>query len=122
MDSDRCSAPVLACPANSAPTRYEGCRTAEVTLLHAEGEVDIGTADEFVATIRARLGASRRVVVDLGGVTFMSAGGVSACLAAQREGRAVDCEVAFTNAQGIVGRVLDVLDVEQTLAGWIARP
>ena len=52
----------------------------------------------------------------------MGACGVSACLEVQREGRADGCDVATTGAQGLVARVLQVLDVEQTLSGWIGRP
>ena len=121
MDSDRCTAPALA-PAKGAPTRFEVSRNAEFTLVRVAGEVDPATADEFASTIRERFQPGGRVAVDLGGVTFMGACGVSACLEVQREGRAGGCDVAFAGAQGLVARVLQILDVEQTLSGWIGRP
>jgi anti-anti-sigma factor len=122
MDTDRCTAPALAPSAKGAPTRFEVSRGAHFTLVRAAGEVDSATADEFAATIRERFQPGGRVAVDLGGVTFMSACGVNACLRVQREGRAGGCDVAFAGARGIVGRVLEILEVEPTLSGWIGRP
>src|SRR3954452_3550781 len=118
MDSNRCDAG-SATPNPGAPAGDVLCRSQEVTRLPVAGEFDLATIDEFVAQIRERFVPGSRLAVDLGGVTFMSACGVRACLAVQREGREVDCDVAFTNPQGIVTRVLGVLDVEQTLLGWL---
>ena len=95
------------------------CRSENLIVLPVTGELDLATVDEFVAQVRARFVAGSRMAVDLRGVTFMSACGVSACLAVQREGRDVNCDVAFTNPQGIVTRVLAILDVEETLLGWL---
>lgn len=48
------------------------------------GELDIASAPEFLAAVRPRLG-ERRVVVDLGGVTFLDSSGVRALHTLSRE-------------------------------------
>ncbi len=121
MDSNRRGVDVAMRALASAPPHVELCRSAEFTVLPVSGELDLATVDEFVSEVRARFEPGSRIAVDLRGVTFMSASGVSACLAVQREGRDANCEVGFANPQGIVRRVFQVLDVEDTLLGWLSR-
>jgi anti-anti-sigma factor len=117
MDSNRGDAESVM--PDRGPSQGDVLCRSKVTLLPVAGELDLATVDEFVAQVRERFVPGSRLAVDLGGVTFMSACGVGACLAVQREGREVHCDVAFTNPQGIVTRVLGVLDVEQALLGWL---
>jgi anti-anti-sigma factor len=122
MDSNRRGAGVAVQDAPRRPPQVDLRRSAEFTVLTMSGELDVATVDEFASQVRARFAPGHRIAVDLCGVTFMSASGVGACLAVQREGRAVDCDVAFANPQGIVHRVFQALDVEATLLGWLDRP
>jgi anti-sigma B factor antagonist len=122
MHANRCAVRRSSPPAKAEPIRLKVHRNAEFTLIELSGELDVLTADDFVSMARARFEPSRRIAIDLGGVTFMGAAGVTACLAVQREARTADCEVGFANPQGMVARVLQVLDVQAILAGWIAGP
>jgi anti-anti-sigma factor len=59
-------------------------------LLIAQGELDIATAPELVATLQRLQAYRHAVVLDLAGVTFMDSTGlttlIDACLEAQRDG------------------------------------
>ena len=121
MDSNRRGVAVAVRALPSAPPRVELCRNDEFTVVTVSGELDLATIDEFVSEVRARFAPGSRIAVDLCRVTIMSAAGVAACLAVQREGRDANCEVAFANPQGIVSRVFEVLDVEETLLGWLSQ-
>jgi|SRR5215207_2925002 len=53
-------------------------------LLEVSGEVDVATAPVLVAAQSAALDVSRHVVLDLGGVSFIDATGLSALVAGHR--------------------------------------
>jgi anti-anti-sigma factor len=122
MDSNRCGAVSSVRPARDVPARFEGRRPADRASLRMTGELDLATVDEFVSRIRERIAPGNALTVDLRGLTFMSAAGVSACLSVQRDARASDCAVTFVHAQGIVARVLRILDVEAILSTGEGRP
>jgi anti-anti-sigma factor len=82
-------------------------RTVVLTL---DGEFDITDRAELeqatVAAVEAADGG--RVVVDLGGVTFMDSEAVAAIVLGYQAAVAAGCEYRLANAQGLVRRVLDI--------------
>jgi stage II sporulation protein AA (anti-sigma F factor antagonist) len=78
--------------------------------LAVAGEIDILTADGLRDTLVQALHRYRpiHVGVDLAGVTFMDACGVSALLKFAIAARRVDCAISVTNPQSNVYKVLEI--------------
>jgi anti-sigma B factor antagonist len=86
--------------------------------VRVRGELDILTAPELAAHVRHRLDASRpgdTMTVDLAGVGFLAAKGVSVLLEAKRDAEARGCRFAVVGCQPFAVEVLDVLGVRQEL-------
>ena len=103
---------------NAQPLRVEVRDGHAVRCVSVHGEVDLATVDVLVDVIREMFAAPGRLAVDLHGVTLMDASGIGACLALQREAKSSGCELGFARCRGIVARVVEVLELEQTFAGW----
>jgi anti-anti-sigma factor len=89
--------------------------TTEVSLC---GEIDLANAAEIEALLlRACAGPNRVVNVDLGAVTLIDACGLRSCLDAQRQAREEGRDLVFSAPQGIVARVIRVLELESVLLG-----
>ena len=110
MQSDR-YAPSRRCE------RPSTLREAGVTWVALSGEIDLTNAAEVSNRLCKVVDQSRRMVVDLEAVTFIDARGIEACVLAQRHARARGCVMRFANAQGIVARVIEILDLEAVLLG-----
>ena len=92
-------APILIAVARTGPGRV----TAAVT-----GEIDLATAPHLEATLRDAIAGyrPRSLVVDIGGVAFLDAAGVTALIRTYAYAARVD--ISLTNAQPIVVRVLAI--------------
>lgn len=56
-----------------------------VTILHLEGEIDIGSATDFKeALLQSIAGGARRIVIDATEVTFMDSSGLSVLIVGER--------------------------------------
>ena len=87
--------------------------TAEV---RAVGELDVATAPQLVECLDAQLGAGAAIlVVDLGGVTFCSAAGLGALIAARHRAQAARAELLLGDCSIPVLRLL-------ALAESVGRP
>lgn len=112
MLSDRYSDSSI-CTRASAPSRVAGTTTVS---LH--GEIDLANSMDVVEELcRYLVGPSRSICVDLGGVTFMDCRGIDGCLEVQRRARLAGYDVRFANPQGIVARLILMLDLEAVLLG-----
>ncbi len=61
------------------PFRCELTQRDDVTLVRPEGDLDMGTAEEFEGYLRqAHAGGATRIVVDLRGLNFMDSTGITA--------------------------------------------
>jgi anti-sigma B factor antagonist len=78
------------------------------------GEVDLLSAGELERWLRRVITESscRTIVLDLGGVEFLAARGVSVLLAAERAAEEAGRDLQVTNAQGLPARVLTLLGLE----------
>jgi anti-anti-sigma factor len=78
------------------------------------GEVDLLSAGELERWLRRVIAESscRTIVLDLGGVEFLAARGVSVLLAAERAAEEAGRDLQVTNAQGLPARVLTLLGLE----------
>ena len=92
-------------------------REPAVTRVPLSGEIDLTNAAAIGARLCAVVDGSRDVVVDLHAVTFMDARGIEACVLAQRHAHVHGCDMRFTNPQGIVARVIEILGLEPVLLG-----
>ena len=97
------------------------------TIVKLVGEVDMLTAPLLAERLDEHLHEdARQVVVELTGVTFLSASGLSVLLAADRCARTRGVEFSLAGCDGIVRRVFeaaglenrfDFIDSRQALAG-----
>lgn len=85
----------------------------DVHLVRLLGEIDVAVAPGLAARLTAIAGST--IEVDLSGVTFLDARGLSALLAARR--RVTDAGHAFhlRGAQGIARRVFELCGLEDAL-------
>ena len=77
--------------------------------VSVSGEVDIATVEEFLAAAGSCLdGGATRVVVDLGGVTFIDSSGLGALVRIRNQALENDAEVVLDNVPATVDRLLQV--------------
>jgi anti-anti-sigma factor len=81
------------------------------------GEIDLGTHDELLSTIRAAIGRPgvKRLVVDLSQTSFMDAAGIRALLAGREAAGTADVGYRVVGMAGMVRWVLDVTGVMEAL-------
>jgi anti-anti-sigma factor len=78
----------------------------ESSILEVDGEVDLDTAERFRDAL-TRAQQSRRVVVDLSGVSFMDSAGVNAIIGAYNR-VPQDGELRVVHLQANVRRVFEI--------------
>jgi anti-sigma B factor antagonist len=78
------------------------------------GDVDLLSVGELERWLRHVIAESRcrTIVLDLGGVEFLAACGVSVLLAAKRAAEEAGRDLQVRNAQGLPARVLTLLGLE----------
>jgi anti-sigma B factor antagonist len=78
------------------------------------GEIDLLSVGELERWLRRVVAESRcrTIVLDLGGVEFLAARGVSVLLAAKLAAEDAGRDLQVTNAQGLPARVLRLLGLE----------
>jgi len=96
----------------------------DTLVLAVRGEVDLSTIARLRAALRAHLdAAARRMIVDLTGVDFLCAGGLSVLVAIQEMATASGCDLRLVASTRVVQRPLtvtgldDVFDIRPDLAG-----
>lgn len=79
-------------------------------LLALDGEFDITDRAELEeATVAAVTAAERgRVVVDVGGVSFIDSEAVAALIVGYQAASAAGCEYRLTGARGMVRRIFEI--------------
>jgi len=88
-----------------------------IVVLTVVGEVDMTTAPELTRAFAAVPDSSRRVIVDLGGVTFLDSSGLNALVRGRRELAAGDVELrVVAPAAGAVRRVIEITQLEESLS------
>jgi anti-anti-sigma factor len=123
----------------SYQTVVEHARAVRVAFA---GEIDMSTADgvDVIVADALRSHAPRHLCVDLTQVRFMDSSGIHALLRCRDRAADAGCELAVTNPQPIVYRVLEVTGLLEVLAvtpgdgaevveagdrggaGWLAAP
>jgi anti-sigma B factor antagonist len=84
--------------------------------VRLDGELDCSNCDELTQLLhKAVNGGHRKVVVDLGGVTFMDSSGLRCLLQAAEHASDRDAQLVVERASGIVRRVLAVTGAEKAL-------
>src|SRR3954447_20466331 len=90
-------------------------RSGATERVAITGEVDLLSVGELERWLQRVIVESRcrTIVLDLGGVEFLAARGVSVLLAAKRAAEEAGRDLQVRNAQGLPGRVLRLLGVER---------
>ncbi|MEV6876176.1 STAS domain-containing protein [Amycolatopsis sp. NPDC051128] len=90
--------------------------TAEATVVAVRGEIDLAVLGRLRSRLEEEIGlAPRALVLDLTGVTFCGAGGITELLAAASEARARGVPFAIAAAHRAVLRPVSALRLEQVL-------
>jgi anti-sigma B factor antagonist len=94
-------------------------RSGATERIAITGEVDLLSIAELERRLRRVIAESRcrTIVVDLGGLEFLAARGVSVLLAAKLAAEEAGRDLHVTNAQGLPARVLRLLGFES----WCQR-
>jgi anti-sigma B factor antagonist len=89
-------------------------RSGATERVAITGEVDLLSVGELERWLRRVIAESRcrTIVLDLGGVEFLAARGVSVLLAAKRAAEEAGRDLQVRNAQGLPARVLTLLGLE----------
>jgi anti-sigma B factor antagonist len=89
-------------------------RSGPTERVAITGEVDLLSVGELERWLRRVIAESRcrTIVLDLGGVEFLAARGVSVLLAAKRAAEEAGRDLQVRNAQGLPARVLTLLGLE----------
>jgi anti-anti-sigma factor len=88
----------------------------ETTVLVA-GEIDLGSGQRLLEYAREAIRQhGPRLAVDLAGVTFMDCGGVMVLLSIRTRAHRLGGYLSVVAASGAVRRVLDILELDRTLA------
>jgi anti-anti-sigma factor len=114
------SAPLRPSFSMDARVDPDGC--CEVRLA---GEIDIATVEDLIALGLCCLRQSTvgRLVIALGDVTFIGAGGLGALVRLRKEGRALDKAVELTAVPAAVTRLLGITGLDSVFVlPAIARP
>jgi anti-sigma B factor antagonist len=72
------------------------------------GELDLATAGQFEAALRAAIGAARLVLLDMRGVSFMDSTGLRAILDATERARAQGGRLVVAGASAQIETLLDI--------------
>jgi anti-sigma B factor antagonist len=89
-------------------------RSGATERVAITGEVDLLSVGELERWLRRVIAESRcrTIVLDIGGVEFLAARGVSVLLAAKRAAEEAGRDLQVRNAQGLPARVLTLLGLE----------
>jgi anti-anti-sigma factor len=80
-----------------------------VTLIRIQGNLDATTAQEAAARFAKEIEAGHiNLVIDFGGVTYLSSAGVRAILAAMQDARTAGGDVRLAGAEGNIKRVIEM--------------
>jgi len=86
---------------------------AEVTIVHVAGEVDLASAPELAATLKAEATPHVRLVLDLTGVPFMDSSGLRELLVFSRE--LGDRLAVVVEPDSAVRHLLDIAEVAERI-------
>ena len=79
----------------------------DTSVVHVTGELDIATRNQLVSA--STVGRAPKVVIDLGGVTFMDCSGYGSLVAARRFIRGEGRGLTITGQTGQPARFLDMI-------------
>jgi anti-sigma B factor antagonist len=85
------------------------------TLVHVEGELDLGTAPKLSDQLEAPTAAGKRVVLDLTGCGFIDSSGLRTLLSARSAAASSGGSLALVIADPNILRVFEVASLDQVL-------
>lgn len=88
----------------------------EVVVVIVSGDIDVESQEGLVRQASAQVHRCRHLVLDLSGVGFLAASGVSALMEIERRTRAADVELRIVGVTGRpIARPLEVLGLTDLL-------
>jgi len=103
-------------PLAESPLAIDVRAESGVTVVHMGGELDVSSRQAFASALCPLLRPGERVRVDLSAVRLLDAGTIGLAMTMQADARASGAELTFVNAQGVVARVLAILDPDSKLS------
>jgi len=91
------------------------CNHAGTFILTVSGELDAATRDRVTAAAATDTNGARECLIDLSGVTFIDASGISGLLNFQRHLRRRDATVTLVGVRPEIERVLRIAGVDDLL-------
>lgn len=94
------------------------------TVLEVAGEVDLSTAEQFAEAVDAAAGDAsvERIIVDLGGVSFMDSAGLRVLVTGVKAAEARGAKLVATDAQPQVKKVFQLTGLDEILGLTDAGP
>ncbi len=86
---------------------------SETVILHLTGDIDSNTAPELKARLLSLMGQVRGIILDFGGVEYVSSAGWGVVLARIKEQRSRGGDIVFARMNSEVNSVFELLDLEQ---------
>ena len=86
-----------------------------VSVLRAEGEIDIAAVDDLIEQMRSSLAEADAIEVDFDGVTFIDSSGLGALVLIKKEAAAQNKDFALVNVHSTALRLLQVSGLYDTL-------
>jgi anti-sigma B factor antagonist len=88
---------------------------AGVLVVTVSGELDAATRDRVTSAVAAHANGARECVINLSGVTFIDAGGISGLLKCRGHLHHAEATVTLVGVRGQVERVLRLAGVDELL-------
>jgi len=78
------------------------------TVVRVAGDLDLAAVEDFVEVVRACLGRSEGVELDLGGVSFIDSSGLGALVRSRKEAESQDKTLRLSNVSETTHRLLNL--------------
>jgi len=88
---------------------------SDALLVTVSGELDIATRDRVSDAVAATANGTRECVIDLSGVTFIDASGITGLIECRNHLHHPEAAVTLVGAHGHVERVLRLAGVDEAL-------
>lgn len=95
--------------------RIDAFHSEGVLTLSIRGEIDMSSAPRLHAVLERSIARTKRVSLDLSGVSFMDSSGVNLLLRAVVAGRDMGCSLAVVAASRQVRQVLQISGVVEVV-------
>jgi len=105
----------MATTLSNAELKVETVTTAEETLVRCLGKITITSATALQTAIRELIPQTKRLVLDLAGVTYLDSFGLGALVGVYLAARKQQCELKLINVSQQVKELLGITNLASVL-------